>query len=142
MSLLDHLPWRMGLELGLPGKTLKDKYPLNLLMSARPKCFVIISAGFCTPGHLVMVMPPLRIRCWIHKSATLRWRTRPRPSRLTMPMAAVASLLIDRVTSRPKSLNPAWMPNPSVAPLTTADSSDSPLLKAMTSIVLDQDLIN
>ena len=44
------------------------------------------------PGHLLTLSSPFRTRCWIQRSPVAKCRARPRPSRSTIPMAAVASL--------------------------------------------------
>ena len=91
-----------------------------------------MSATLSLPGHLLTLIWPLRTLCWTQRSAVARCRTRPSPSRSTMPMAAVASLQrASRMLWNPKSAKTDCRPNISVAPLTTAASSDSPEDKAI-----------
>ena len=64
------------------------------------------------------------------------------PSQWTIPIAAVASDLIDTWTHKQKSFKIDCSPIPSVAALTTAASSDSPLLRSRTPMVLDHAFTN
>ena len=69
-------------------------------------------------------------------------RTLPNPGRWTIPIAAVASDLLATWPRKQKSFRTDSIPMPSVAALTTAANSDSPLLKARTPIVLDHAYTN
>ena len=80
---------------------------------------------------------PDRAWCCTHKSPTAKCRTFPNPSRWTIPIAAVASDLIPTWPHKPKSFKLECSPIPSVAAVTTAANSGSPLLTASTPVVLD-----
>ena len=85
---------------------------------------------------------PERTCCCTHRSPTDKCRTFPNPSRWTIPFAAVASDLIATWPHKQKSFKIDCSPTPSVAALTTAANSDSPLLKAKTPIVFDHAFTN
>ena len=85
---------------------------------------------------------PERTWCCTHKSPTAKCQTSPNPSRWTIPIAAVASDLIPTWPHKQKWFKIDCSPTPSVAALTTAANSDSPLLKARTLVVLDHSFTN
>ena len=124
-----------------PVASMSPRLPMCFKMLGRSSPLVHMSLGLSTPGILATTISPLRTFCCTHKSATARWRTRPSPSRRTIPIAAVASENMCKLTSTPKSARTAFRPNPSAAPLTTAASSASPELRAMVAWVLLQLLI-
>ena len=55
-------------------------------------CFVSMSAGLSAPRTFTSLKSPFRMRSCIQRSAVARCLTLPRPLRLQMPMAAVASV--------------------------------------------------
>ena len=107
-----------------------------------PRYLVCASLGFSSPDILENRIFPERTWCCTHKSPTAKCRTFPNPSRWTIPIAAVASDLIATWPHKQKSFKIDCSPIPSVAALTTAANSDSPLLKAKTPIVLDHAFTN
>ena len=92
----------------------------------RPKPLVNKSAGLVWVRHFSRRIPRFFTICCTHKSPVARWRTRPKPSLLQMPMAAVASDRTIKEVSQPKSLKQAWAPSPSPHARTIAASSLSP----------------
>ena len=102
-----------------------------------PRYLVCASLGFSSPDLLETRMFPDRAWCCTHKSLTGKCRTFPNPTRWTIPIAAVASDLLDTWPHKQKSFTHDCSPTPSVAALTTAANSDSQLLKARTPTVLD-----
>eukprot|EP00969_Alexandrium_andersonii_P227524 10048002-Alexandrium_andersonii.AAC.1 len=60
-----------------------------------------MSAGFCSPGHLVRTKSPERTRSCAHSWPTARCRTRPTPARRHIPMAAPLSAQTSRGAVKP-----------------------------------------
>ena len=69
------------------------------------------SAGFCKPGTFITFTDPSETRPWIHRYCTSIWRNLPRPSRETIPRAALASDRIMASTLIPRSLATLIMPS-------------------------------
>eukprot|EP00969_Alexandrium_andersonii_P155680 6882858-Alexandrium_andersonii.AAC.1 len=60
-----------------------------------------MSAGFCSPGHLMSAKSPERTRSCTHSWATARCLTRPTPARRQIPIAALRSAQTSRDAANP-----------------------------------------
>eukprot|EP00969_Alexandrium_andersonii_P297329 13140179-Alexandrium_andersonii.AAC.1 len=61
--------------------------------------FVRVSAGFCSPGHLMSAKSPERTHSCSRSWATARCLTRPIPARRQIPIAALLSAQTSRAVS-------------------------------------------
>ena len=102
-----------------------------------PNPLVSKSAGLVSVGHFWRVTPLRLTSCWTQRSAVARCLTRPKPSLLHMPIAAVASEHTVSEVFIPKSFSNDWVPRPSPQARTTAASSLSPLESANVGSVLE-----
>ena len=134
----NYTPIATGAESGRPD--IGDNPSLGRAMSStlRSTYFVMMSAGVSAPKTFWRVICFERILSCTHKSVQSKWRILPRPFRLAMPIAAVASDQMFMETCQPRSRSKDCKPSAWAQPAAMPCSSASPLDNEIVLCVLDQ----
>ena len=119
-----------GALVARPPSYLNPNVFMCLFMMTLSTCLVNMSDGLSAPGILVNLKSFLRRRSWIHRSAVAKCLTFPRPRRLAIPIAAVASVMIVSCNLMPRSAARDCKPSDWAAPLHIPVNSASAELSA------------
>ena len=122
--------------MALPAVNLYSNVVVCLSMVVTSKCFVNKSAGLFLPSTLWNLYLLSAAVCCTHSSPVSICLVLPRPFRLMIPRAALASPQTSPVTRQPKSFMRLNMPSVSAAAFNVAYNSLSPELSATRDCVL------
>ena len=126
---------------GLPGKNSILHVAECLSRGSSARCFVSISAGFCTPCTFRNWIIFCLAACCSHKALVSMCLNFPRPCRCMMPSAALASAYRRAPSHVPKSRASDRHPSNSAAALTVPYNSASADERATRVCIRDQERI-